>query len=118
MIEEPVPTMPLMVPAMSPTMRTKRKPKACDLRDSFRREGNASNFQSAPATQLRSLWRVTSLLTPCWQQGPFTNHLTSDRQEGTDHANQGKLPLRPDAIRGQRGAGRRDALHLFAVLKT
>jgi len=44
--------------------------------------------------------------------------IMSDHVGGADRATEGKLPLRPDAIRGQRGAGRRDALHLFAVLKT
>jgi hypothetical protein len=41
MIDEPVPTMPLMVPARSPTVRTKKKPKRCCLRDSWRREQQA-----------------------------------------------------------------------------
>src|SRR3954470_24910438 len=35
--------------------------------------------------------------------------------EGDGHATEGKLPLRQYAIRGSRGARRRDALHLFAV---
>jgi hypothetical protein len=36
-----VPTMPEMVPATSPTIRTKRKPTKRDLRDSFWRERKA-----------------------------------------------------------------------------
>src|SRR5204862_8317352 len=43
---------------------------------------------------------------------------TSNDWTRTYRATQGKLPLRQDAIRGQRGARRRDALHLFAVLET
>src|SRR6266702_2461561 len=112
MIEEPVPTMPLMVPARSPTVRTKRKPKTYCLRDSFRPERKATNFRNAPATQLRSVWRVTSPAieraadTMLAAGSGYETHL-KDHSEGTDRANQGKLPLRPDAIRSQRGAGRR-----------
>src|SRR5438105_3355999 len=61
MIEEPVPTMPLMVPASSPTTRMKRKPKSF-LRDSFGQERKATNFRNAAATRLRPLWRDTSLV--------------------------------------------------------
>jgi hypothetical protein len=38
MIDEPVPTMPEMVPAISPTARTKRKPTMRCLLDSRLRE--------------------------------------------------------------------------------
>jgi hypothetical protein len=38
MIDDPVPTMPLTVPATNPTARTKRKFKTCDLRDLLQRE--------------------------------------------------------------------------------
>src|SRR5207245_2375248 len=100
-----------------------RKPKTCCLRDSFRPERKATNYRNAPATQLRSVWRVTSpaieraadtMLAAGTGYEPHRN----DHSEGTDRANQGKLPLRPDAIRGERGAGRRDPLHLFAVFET
>src|SRR4051812_44583238 len=94
MIDEPVPTMPEMVPAISPTMRTKRKPKKPDLRDGC---------------------NDRLLLTPCCQQAPSMNPAISGHREGTNRASQGKLPLRPDAIRGQRDASRRDPLHLFVV---
>ena len=35
MIDEPVPTMPEMVPASRPTMRTKKKPNTAVFRDSL-----------------------------------------------------------------------------------
>src|SRR5262245_7655841 len=45
-------------------------------------------------------------------------HISGSLWKGHHRAIEGKLPLRQHAIRGQRGARRRDTLHLFVLLET
>src|ERR1700730_12147517 len=80
MIDEPVPTMPEMVPATRPTMRTKRKFKSRRLRD----PGGDRDVAISNKRVVKKLNpdlkapRPPSLLTPCWQQGSirFAQHDT------------------------------------------
>ena len=101
-------------------MRTKKKPKLCCLRNSWRRDGKLTTFAARRQRNRITSGGVVSGLpaadTMLAAGGGYERRVGSFG--GTDRANQGKLPLRPDAIRGERGAVRRDALHLFAVLQT
>src|SRR5712664_1655329 len=119
MIDEPVPTMPEIVPAISPTTRTKRK-AIRSPQPSLRATGS---HECAPDDKLReaihlgprkrmdcfvaSLLAMTEegfpthdslLLTPYWQQAQVMTSAIWDHLERADHGHQGKLPLRQHAI--------------------
>src|SRR5260370_9495879 len=57
------------------------------------------------------------LLTPGWQQAPGMTFAVSDHCGGADRADQGKLPLRQNTVRRERGSGQRDALYLLALVE-
>jgi len=57
------------------------------------------------------------LLTPGWQQAPGMTFAVSDHCGGADRADQGKLPLRQNTVRSERGSGQRDALYLLALFE-
>src|SRR5689334_22124538 len=132
MIDEPVPTMPEMVPARRPTMRTKRKPITYPVVSPHpeeprsgvsKDEGPVWPHGSRRRKRLLTMRGRTAdamlcrLLTAGWQQGRTMKTAAPPHLERDHHATEGKLPLRQDAIRGHGSAGRRDALHLLAVLQ-
>jgi hypothetical protein len=55
------------------------------------------------------------MLTLCWQQGSIS--YAEPSMEGSGDDDQGRLPLRQYAVRSERGASRRDALYLLALLE-
>src|SRR5690242_11294757 len=130
MIDEPVPTMPEMVPARRPTMRTKRKPITYPVVSPHpeeprsgvsKDEGPVWPHGSRRRKRLLTMRGRTAdamlcrLLTAGSQQDRTMKTAAPPHLERDHHATEGKLSLRQYAIRGDRSARWRDPLHLLAM---